>query len=116
MHILAIEPDQTDRFLLKRLFSKQRYSITTLSSAREAFAFASSSAFDVALINKTLVNDLDCIAALKGLQKLNSSFVAYATTSHVRIDQHYILLAAGFEGVLKKPLTSLPVFHHNPAC
>lgn len=103
MHVLVVDDRQEDRFIIKKLL-KPHYAVTTLSSAREAVAFAQSHAFDVALLNAMLRTDLDAIDLLRALQCIHSdAFLALACTCHPEPQRQQKLLQAGFKKVLHKP-------------
>ena len=112
MHVLAIEDLKIERFILKKILHPH-FEVTTLSSAREAVAFALCNSFDIALINVMLEKDVDCIELLHDLQFTSRSrdFVAFAITSHTDQRRNERLLKAGFKAVIKKPL-DLEVFNH----
>ena len=104
MRILAVDPDRVDRLILKRTLSRN-HMITTLSSADEALQFASTQQFDVLIVNKNLVNDYDCIFLLKRLRRdVRHPFVALATTALSDDSRDGLLLKAGFEAVIVKPV------------
>jgi CheY-like chemotaxis protein len=99
----VVDDLQTDRFILKKLLAPY-YGVTTLSSAREAIAFALSHTFDVALLNVSLLYDMDCLDLLQQLRSIQAhSFTAFATTCHVDKGRYRKLLQSGFESVIMKP-------------
>jgi CheY-like chemotaxis protein len=103
MHVLVVEDLQTDRFILKKLLTPH-YGVTTLSSSREAIAFALSHTFDVALLNVSLLHDMDCLDLLYELRSIQAHpFTAFATTCHVDKGRYRKLLQSGFESVIMKP-------------
>ena len=102
MHILVVEDQQVDRFIFKKMLQPY-YPVTTLSSAKEAVAFATTHSFEVALLNVMLARDLDSIDLLFQLRKTNPFFKAIAITCHIDDVRYRKLLDAGFLGVLKKP-------------
>jgi CheY-like chemotaxis protein len=106
MHILVVDDNQTDRFVIRKLLENS-FRITTLSSALEAKAFAASNTFDVALLNAMLETDLDSIQLLRDLRIIckQPSFVSFATTSHVDELRHSRLMEAGFRAVMRKPFS-----------
>ncbi|MBL0744771.1 response regulator [Chryseolinea lacunae] len=103
MHVLVVDDRQEDRFIIKKLL-KPHYTVTTLSSAREAVAFAQSHAFDVALLNAMLRTDLDGIDLLRALKVIQpETFLALACTCHSEPQRRQKLLQAGFRNVILKP-------------
>lgn len=103
MHVLVVDDLQIDRFILKKLLTPH-YGVTTLSSSREAIAFAMSHTFDIALLNVNLVHDMECIGLLHRLRAIQSNaFMAIATTCYVDKGRYKILLQSGFESVMIKP-------------
>lgn len=103
MHVLVVDDLQTDRFILKKLLVPY-YGVTTLSSSREAIAFALSHTFDVALLNVSLLYDMDCLDLLYELRHIQAHpFAAFATTCHVDKGRYRKLLQSGFESVIMKP-------------
>jgi len=111
MHILVIDDQQLDRYIIKRTLQPV-FDVTTLASAKEARAFASSQTFDVALINVMLVNDLDGIDLLHDLQALQPGFVPMAMSCYVDEFRREKLEEAGFLSILKKPFTRDEVHRH----
>lgn len=103
MHVLVVDDLQTDRFILKKLLAPH-YGVTTLSSSREAIAFALSHTFDVALLNVSLLYDMDCLDLLHQLRTIQAHpFMAFATTCHIDKGRYRKLLQSGFESVIMKP-------------
>lgn len=103
MHVLVVDDLQTDRFILKKLLAPY-YGVTTLSSSREAIAFALSHTFDVALLNVSMLYDMDCLDLLHKLRNIQAHpFTAFATTCHVDKGRYRKLLQSGFESVMMKP-------------
>jgi CheY-like chemotaxis protein len=103
MHILIVDDLQTDRYIMKKNL-QDHFTVTTLSSAKEALAFSKSHTFNIALINAMLKYDLDGIDLLRKLTRVRpEGFRAFATTCFVTDTRHKKLLNAGFSGVLLKP-------------
>ena len=103
MHVLVVDDVQVDRFIVKKLLIPM-YGVTTLSCSKEAVAFALSHTFDVALLNVTLRNDMDCIELLEDLRNICAlPFTAIATTCYVDKARHKKLLHSGFQSVMLKP-------------
>ncbi|HEY9045126.1 MAG TPA: response regulator [Ohtaekwangia sp.] len=103
MHVLVVDDVQVDRFILKKLLMPS-YGVTTLSSSKEAVAFALSHNFDIALLNVTLKEDMDCLELLSDLRSISPvPFKAFATTCHVDRPRYKKLLQSGFESVMLKP-------------
>lgn len=103
MHILVVDDSKTDRVIVKKMLEED-FRVTTLSSAREAKAFAASNSFDVVLINSMLQPHPDSIALLQELRVIHlADFKSFAITSRVDKVRHHQLLRAGFNGVLQKP-------------
>ena len=103
MNVLVVDDLQIDRFLLKKLLAPH-YGVTTLSSSREAIAFALSHTFDIALLNVNLLHDMDCVGLLHELRAIQPHpFTAFATTCHVDKSRYKRLLQSGFESVMMKP-------------
>lgn len=103
--ILAVEPDQVDRHLIKKILAPE-FRIITLSSAREALAFARCNAFDVAIINQKLINHFDGVILLYRLKQLNTDFIPIATTLMSDPATHASLTACGFHQIIRKPVTN----------
>lgn len=103
--ILAVEPDQVDRHLLKKILAPE-FCIITLSSAREALAFARCNPFDMAIINQKLINHFDGVLLLYRLKQLNADFIPIATTSMSDDVTHASLTACGFHQIIRKPVTN----------
>jgi CheY-like chemotaxis protein len=103
MKVLAIDDVMTDRFIIKKLLQTD-FEVTTLSSAKEALAFAQAHTFDIALINAMLQEDMDCIPLLRSLRHINRfGFQAIATTCYIDPLRQQKILSAGFEEILLKP-------------
>lgn len=103
MHILVVDDLITDRFIVKKILQPE-YHVTTLASAREAMAFASTRPFDIAILNVMLKDDLDGIDLLQDLREMKGpSFQAFAITCHVDDRRATLLLDSGFVEILKKP-------------
>jgi CheY-like chemotaxis protein len=103
MKILVVDDLKVDRYVIKKELQTD-FQVTTLSSAREALAFAQSHVFEVALINVMLEHDLDGIELLKNLRHVNRfNFLAIAITCYIDQPRHDKVLRAGFESVMIKP-------------
>lgn len=103
MHILVVDDLTTDRFIVKKMLQPE-YHVTTLASAREALAFASTRPFDIAILNVMLKDDLDGIDLLLDLREMKGpAFQAFAITCHVDDRRASLLLDSGFVEILKKP-------------
>lgn len=102
---LAVEPDQVDRHLLKKILTPE-FRIFTLSSAREALAFARCNSFGVAIINQKLINHFDGVLLLRRLKQLNTDFIPIATTLMSDPATHASLTAFGFHQIIRKPVTN----------
>jgi CheY-like chemotaxis protein len=119
MHVLVVDDVQIDRFILKKLLLPS-YGVTTLSSSKEAIAFALSHTFDIALLNVTLKEDMDCLELLSDLRNISPvPFKAFATSCHVDRLRHRKLLQSGFLSVMLKPFDidrfNQLVHHHTPS-
>ena len=103
MHVLVVDDLKEDRFIIKKLLNPY-YTVTTLSSATEAVAFALSHSFDVAVVNAMLREDLDGIRLLRDLKNIRqNNFLALACTCHPEPSRNKKLLQAGFKDILLKP-------------
>lgn len=102
MHVLIIEDQKTDRYILKKILSPF-FQVTTLSSAKEAVTFAIDNTFDIVLINVMLNTDMDCIELLHDLQFSQAKFIPYAITCHIDEEREERLIDAGFKEVIRKP-------------
>jgi DNA-binding NtrC family response regulator len=103
--VLVVDPDVVDRYIAKKILSED-YDVITLSSAKEAMAFARSNTFEVAIIHHKLVNHFDGITLLGQLRNVNKTFLPIATTA-IRDNHNELLLKTyGFKEVAEKPLTS----------
>jgi DNA-binding NtrC family response regulator len=105
IRVLAIDPDLTDRFILKKILSDQ-FEVITLSSAREALSFARSQEFEIAIINNKLINHQDGVLLLRQLKQINRKFLPVATTTIADTYHDRALRQSGFELVAQKPLNS----------
>ena len=103
MHVLVVDDLKEDRYIIKKLLNPY-YTVTTLSSATEAVAFALSHSFDVAVVNAMLREDLDGINLLRDLKNIRqNNFLALACTCHPEPSRNVKLLQAGFKDILLKP-------------
>lgn len=103
LSVLVVDDLQVDRLIIKIQLSYD-YRITTLSSAVEARAFATTHTFDVALLNVMLRHDLDCIDLLRDLENIaGRQFLAIATTCYIDSAREKKIMAAGFASIMKKP-------------
>jgi CheY-like chemotaxis protein len=105
-NILVVDPDPASRIIAKHLL-RNRFTVTTLSSAREALSFITSVNPDLILINVTLIMSMDCIALLRDIRKMRPEFffVSVATTSFIDTKRILLLEHSGFDGIIHKPLT-----------
>jgi CheY-like chemotaxis protein len=105
-NILVVDPDLASRIIAKHLL-RNRFTVTTLSSAREALSFITSVNPDLILINVTLIVSMDCIDLLHDIRKMRPdiSFFTMATTSFIDAKRIELLERAGFDGIIHKPLT-----------
>ena len=101
--VLVVEHLKTDRYIISQELA-QGYAVTALASADEAIAFARTQAFDIALIDVMLRNDLDSIPLLATLQQIRkNAFLPLAMSSYVDDGRRARLFQAGFVAVFDKP-------------
>jgi DNA-binding NtrC family response regulator len=104
MTVLAVDDLRIERFIIKKQLGLN-FSVTTLSSANEAVAFAKWHEFDIALINLMLRDDLDGIHLLNELKRINrNDFLAIATTCYVDQKRYDAVMRSGFHALMIKPL------------
>lgn len=102
MHILIIEEQKADRYILKKTLSPF-FDVTTLSSAREAVTFAIDNTFDIVLISSGPHRVSDSIEVLYDLQFSQTKFISYIISNSLLEEQENRLIEAGFKEILRKP-------------
>jgi CheY-like chemotaxis protein len=99
MKLLIIDGNRERRLSLKRIFQDD-FSVTTLSSAQEAIAFARSHIFEVIIISETINSHITPASLLQTLNESNTQyyFIAFllSSTEHLSTENRL----AGFNDVI----------------
>ena len=98
MKLLIIDGNRERRMTLKRIFQDD-FSVTTLSSAQEALAFARSRLFEVVIISETINSQVTPVSMLNALTEVNKEyFISFLLTARPVLDLDERI--AGFNDVV----------------
>lgn len=108
LRILIADDNAVNRFILSRMLDRAKAISTVVSDGREAVDAWKSQQFDLALLDISMPN-MDGLAALGAIQDHETSSarpppVALAVTAHTMGHEMDFYLAAGFSGIVPKPL------------
>lgn len=105
MRILLIDDEKVELFIAKKILSSE-FQTEGFNYVSEALEWAKNNSFDILLSDYYLDKNLDAQKALQMLVDLKGkTFKAFVLTNYVDNNKIAELKAAGFEGVIEKPLT-----------
>ncbi len=105
MKILIFDDEQLDLFISKKLLSLE-YEAEGFTALPDLMQWVKTNDFDVFLSDYYLDNGLHATAVLKEILKEKSkNFKAFVISSHVDNQQAQELRAAGYDGIIEKPLS-----------
>lgn len=105
MQILVIDDEPLELFLSKRFLGMQ-HQVEGFGTLSEALAWAKNNSFDVLVSDYYLGGDTHATNVLKELIALKGkTFKSFVLTNHVDSNKIDELTAAGFDGVIEKPLS-----------
>ena len=105
MQILLIDDEPLELFLSKR-FLEMAYSVEGFGTLDDALLWAKGNAFDVLVSDYYLGGSTHAPDVLRELVALKGkTFKSFVLTNHVDEEKIAELKAAGFDGVIEKPLS-----------
>ena len=105
MKLLVIDDEKLDLFIASKLLQEE-FEVTGFTSPTEAFSWATTNSFDIAIIDYYLDNGILGVNVLKELrQKKGKAFKAILLTNHVEDDQLAQLKESGFDNIIYKPVS-----------
>jgi DNA-binding NtrC family response regulator len=103
--ILVVDDDQLDLFISKKLLSLE-YQVEGFISLTDMIQWVKDNSFDVLLCDYYLDKGLHADYVLKEIMKLKQkTFKAFVLSSHIDDKQSQELSAAGYDGIIEKPLS-----------
>ena len=105
-NILYVEDSETNQFVMSAMMERLGVNLALASSAKEGFDSLKAKAFDVIItdIQKPEHSGLDLLQWIQESPGSPTSFRIFACTANAGSDAMKEFEAAGFEGVLMKPL------------
>jgi len=103
--ILIVDDEQLDLFISRKLLSLE-YEVEGFTSLPEAVKWAQNNSFDVLISDYYLGTGLQANHVLKELTNLKgNTFKSFVLSNHIDEKQAEDLKAAGFTGIIEKPLS-----------
>jgi DNA-binding NarL/FixJ family response regulator len=104
--ILILDDEELDLFINKKLLALE-FDVAGFTSIKDATNWAQQNDFDVAVIDYYLAPGVYANHFLKELKSIKGSnnFKSYVVSNYIDDKQSAELKAAGFTGVMYKPLT-----------
>ena len=105
MKILIVDDEQLDLFITKKLLSMQ-FEVEGFATIQDAASWASSNDFDVLLSDYYLSDGIQAFDVLRAIKAVkDTGFKSFVLSNHIDEQQSAALIAAGFNGVVEKPIT-----------
>jgi response regulator RpfG family c-di-GMP phosphodiesterase len=105
MQILIVDDEPLELFLSKR-FLGMEYKTEGFNTLTDALQWAKSNPFDILVSDYYLGGNTHANDVLKALEEVKGkTFKSFVLTNHIDDDKKTALIAAGFNGVIEKPLS-----------
>jgi DNA-binding NtrC family response regulator len=105
MQILVVDDDSLELFLTLKIL-RMEYPAEGFKTLLEAQAWANSNSFDVLLSDYYISNQVQAEDVLQALSQIKgNTFKSFVLSNHIDDANTATLQAAGFNGVIEKPLT-----------
>ncbi|HMG90083.1 MAG TPA: response regulator [Chryseolinea sp.] len=105
MKILILDDEELDLFINRKLLALE-FDVEGFTSVKEATNWAQQNDFDIAVIDYYLAPGVFANHVLKELKSIKgNNFKSYVVSNYIDEKQSAELRAAGFTGIIYKPLT-----------